>query len=178
MKKSCCIYDGCGMPYDMDAPENRNPEDLLPFWQMYCPRHRGNKAGEKTIAIAGITAKQVINEHDGKKRLPKKGLLVWIYRNAEGGDCTNGGMSSNYCRAILIGEGIPEIFEPTEETPALVLVRRALFSSRLNARHIYFHCEPLETYGKALHMFGGNYIADSDSRFPCDYPIPIHDRIE
>ena len=27
-------------------------------------------------------------------------------------------------------------------------------------------------------MFGGNFVYTSDSRFPSDYPIPIHDRFE
>lgn len=27
-------------------------------------------------------------------------------------------------------------------------------------------------------MFGGNFIYTSDSRFPAEYPIPLHDRTE
>jgi len=46
-----------------------------------------------------------------------KGLLVFI----QGQDCTAGGVTSGRDMAVLIGDGIPEIFEATEEHPALWL---------------------------------------------------------
>lgn len=109
-----------------------------------------------------------------------KGLLVDIYRRADAkGDCSNGGLTSKFSKAILIGEGIPEIFDAGEETPALILVKRELYSERLGARHTYLHAEPLDMHksGKWL-MYGGNHIFSSDSRFPNDYPIKVHDRTE
>jgi hypothetical protein len=39
----------------------------------------------------------------------------------------------------------------------------------------YLHVVPA---GVTFSQFGGSFITDSDSRFPSDYPIPIHDRIE
>lgn len=40
MNKSTCIRDNCGMPYDMDAIEERPRSTLKAFWQRYCPKHR------------------------------------------------------------------------------------------------------------------------------------------
>lgn len=107
-----------------------------------------------------------------------KGLLVDVLRPANGSDFTNGGMSSRYTRAILAGEGVAAVFEPDETTPLLILVRRNLRSSRTAGRVEYLHAEPADKPAGKWMMFGGNYITDSDSRFPSDYPIPVHDRTE
>jgi hypothetical protein len=113
-----------------------------------------------------------------------KGLMVTILRSSAGAnnsDCTNNGLTSHrrgHRHVVLVGEGIPEIFEATEDMPAVVLVKRELWSDRLRAHRIYYHVEPAETHGQAWHMAGGHFIYDSDSRFPCDYPISVHDRIE
>lgn len=112
-----------------------------------------------------------------------RGLLVNIYRPVAGPDCTNGGITSKHSTAVLIGEGVPEITAPTEDSPALVLCRRLLnpsFSAWMNnqtAGEEYLHAEPLTLLGKSP-MFGGNVIYTSDSRFPNRYPIKVHDRIE
>lgn len=47
----------------------------------------------------------------------RKGLLVFI----QGRDCTAGGVTSGRDMAVLIGDGISEMFEPSEEHPALWL---------------------------------------------------------
>lgn len=99
-----------------------------------------------------------------------KGLLVNVYRDKH--DCTNEGISSRHDRMVLTGDGIPEIFEPSEREPEIRLVYRPNIN--------YYHAEPTE--GKRPHcagwFFGGNFIHTSDSRFPNRYPIPIHDRQE
>lgn len=46
-----------------------------------------------------------------------KGLLVFI----QGQDCTAGGVTSGRKMAVLIGDGIPEVCEATDENPALWL---------------------------------------------------------
>jgi hypothetical protein len=107
-----------------------------------------------------------------------KGLMVNVLRAVEFPDCTMGGVTSKHSHLILIGEGIPEIFEAREDMPAVVLVKRELYSDRLGRRCAYFHAEPFLTHGVKWHMMGGNFITSCDSRFPCDYPIPVHDRIE
>jgi hypothetical protein len=109
-----------------------------------------------------------------------KGLIVDIYRSADmKGDCSNGGTTSKFTKAILVGEGIPEIFDVRDDLPALILVKRELHSERLGARRIYLHAEPLNLHksGERV-MYGGNHIYTSDSRFPNDYPIKVHDRVE
>jgi hypothetical protein len=109
-----------------------------------------------------------------------KGLMVGVLRAADldGCDCTNGGVSSTHKHLLLVGEGIPEIFEERDGMPAVVLVKRELWSERQGKRCTYLHVEPAATHGKAWHMAGGNFIHSSDSRFPSDQPISIHDRIE
>ena len=105
----------------------------------------------------------------------KKGLIVSIYRDADGSDCTLDVVSSKVKRLTIIGEGIPQIFEPSEEAPAARIVRRLI------AGEWYLHIEPADNDGNALPgwwMFGGNYASTSDSRFPNNYPIGIHDRQE
>jgi hypothetical protein len=102
-----------------------------------------------------------------------KGLLVFVLRHADGTDCTNGGITSKVSKAILVGDGIPEIFTPNEDAPALRLVRR-------NIDGEYLHAEPVE--GKDAKrvgwMTGGNFIYTSDARFPSRQPISVHDRQE
>jgi hypothetical protein len=99
-----------------------------------------------------------------------KGLLVFVLRGTS--DCTNGGITSICDKFILCGEGIPEIFEPSPETPALRLVKR-------NIGGDYYHAEPVvQPKGLCGPMAGGNYITTSDSRMPVRYPISVHDRFE
>lgn len=100
-----------------------------------------------------------------------KGLLVNVYRWTLG-DCTADGISSKKDSLILVGEGIPEIFEG-DETNTVKLVRRNLYSGE------YLHVEPIEQpAGMNGPQFGGSFVYSSDSRFPSDYPIGIHDRFE
>lgn len=100
-----------------------------------------------------------------------RGLLVHVLRDAGGGS-TNGGVSSTYDAFILVGPGVDGPFEPSDDCPALVLVRR-------NISGEYLHVEPPAAVGGMVGpMFGGNFVYTSDSRFPGRYPIPVHDRYE
>lgn len=101
------------------------------------------------------------------------GLLVFVLRHADGTDCTNGGVTSRVTQAVLVGDGIPAIFEPTETRPALRLVRRHIGGE-------YLHAEPVEGKdGRRVGwMAGGNFVYTSDARFPNRYPISVHDRQE
>ncbi len=105
-----------------------------------------------------------------------KGIGVSIYRTNAFGDATNGGISSKVNSATLIGEGMPELFEPDTKSPGLRIVKR-MFGSRP-----YYHCEPLEGRDpkNVGWMFGGNFVYTSDSRYNrlTNYPMPIHDRQE
>lgn len=47
IRKSCCIRDGCGMPFDPTALEVREAETLRAFPMMYCPKHRALPEGQR-----------------------------------------------------------------------------------------------------------------------------------
>lgn len=101
-----------------------------------------------------------------------KGLIASIYRYGEN-DSSNGGLSSKVDKVVIVGEGIPEIFEATEEMPAVIIEKR-----RFGFRETdYLSARPVELEGKHT-MAGGTFIYSHDSRFPADYPIPLHDRVE
>jgi len=104
----------------------------------------------------------------------RKGLIVSIYRCNAHGDCTNHAASSRMDTALLIGEGVPEIFEDRNDKPVYKLVTRDIMGKE------YKHVEPISPVpsGHIGYMMGGNYVACSDSRFPNEYPLAIHDRYE
>lgn len=104
------------------------------------------------------------------KQLPK-GLGVYVYRDSDRiSDCTNNGISSKYTRLILVGEDIPKISTPETESEIVILK-----TMQIGDRE-YKYCVPY-AHQKGT-MFGGNFISTCDSRFPNDYPIAIHDRLE
>ena len=103
-----------------------------------------------------------------------KGQLVHVLRHTWDADCTNRGISSTHTQFTLIGDGVAELFSPSDRAPALRLVKRLTFSGKP-----YYHAEPFEhPTGMLGPMAGGNYLTTTDSRFPVDHPIPIHDRYE
>lgn len=98
-----------------------------------------------------------------------KGMRVDVLRCCH--DCTNGPTQTADC-IILVGPGIPEIFEVGPSDVVMYLDRRP---DGLPC------AKPLDstTTGK-WYMFGGNFLWTSDSRFReiSDHPIPVHDRHE
>lgn len=103
-----------------------------------------------------------------------KGLHCSIFKAAGWGDCSNNGISNHVKEVTLVGPGIPEIFEPSEDAPAVRCRNRVVYGKT------YTHAIPID--GKNPEnvgwMMGGCFIWTSDSRFPADYPIPLHDRQE
>jgi hypothetical protein len=103
-----------------------------------------------------------------------KGMIVDIYKN-NGGDCSNGGLSSKANRCLLVGGGIPEIFDG-EGMPVVTIVKRDLRDS------IYLTAYPVKEDGHIDTgcMHGGCFVYSSDSRFRnlAAYPVPLHDRKE
>lgn len=96
------------------------------------------------------------------------GMLATVLRDADGSDCTNGGISSKVTRVVLIGSGMPEIFEPNEEHPALYV--KPWCGD--------FIAEP-EREASGHYSAGGNFAYSCDSRFReavGGHPIRIHDR--
>ena len=86
-----------------------------------------------------------------------KGLTVYIYKNPAFQHCSNGGISETHDRALLIGPGIPEIFE-AGDLPVLELKKG-------NARGIV-KITPYTPAGarEPWWMFGGAYVCCSDNR--------------
>jgi hypothetical protein len=103
-----------------------------------------------------------------------KGMIVSVFRDAVGIDCSNRGISSNHENLLLVGDGLPEIFDSAEHTDCPMVVLEGI---RLGKK-TYIHAIPAENPNNDWFMFGGNFIYSSDSRFPSDYPIPVHDRVE
>ncbi|HPA48193.1 MAG TPA: hypothetical protein PK395_20685 [bacterium] len=101
-----------------------------------------------------------------------KGMLAWVYRCANGMDCTLDGISSKHETLILVGEGVPELFRPSEESPAVYLRREMV----MGEENVYVSPEPHGN--QPWRMFGGNFLYSNDSRFPTGQPLKIHDRTE
>ena len=98
-----------------------------------------------------------------------KKIRTDVYRN-QSGDATNGGLSSqfNSLDVYISGYKIDEL--PND---ALVLVERNLFGKDA------WYVKPVALIkSNKQSMFGGNFVYSSDSRFPADSPIKIHDRVE
>lgn len=109
-----------------------------------------------------------------------KGMTVYIYKNPAFSDCSNNGISKHCNEVTLIGEGIPEHYEPTPEKPALRLVKGAYDTIIAVPVH-----QPANCVGP---MAGGAFIYCSDARFSDAVgkllgrsfygAIPLHDRFE
>ena len=106
----------------------------------------------------------------------KKTLPVQVYRCGFT-DCTNGGISSR-CHTLYL-EHPGGFHEVEDDDPRLIRIVERTFGWRDTP---YLHVEQVSPSVTTLHkvgpMFGGNFVYTSDSRFPSDYPIPIHDRFE
>lgn len=99
-------------------------------------------------------------------------LRVSIYKD-RGSDCSNGGLSHYHDEVFLATD--PENDPLTGQSlPVVKLVKRQLFGSE------YVHAEPVERppKGRSGYMAGGCFISTCDSRFPCRYPVSLHDRTE
>lgn len=103
-----------------------------------------------------------------------KGLLCNILENKSIGNCSNGGISSRCDMVTLVGEGIDEVFEANDTRPAVKVVTRNILGAP------YLTAYPVKEAPKNSvgYMAGGCFIWTTDSRFPSDYPIPLHDRSE
>lgn len=105
-----------------------------------------------------------------------KALPINVYRQPTDpffGDSTNGGITSRFDRLLLIhSEGFIDIDPENPPENAVVLVERFICGRE------YKHIEPLASPKHLGWMAGGNIAYTSDSRFPSDYPLCVHDRQE
>jgi hypothetical protein len=101
-----------------------------------------------------------------------KGLRADIYRY-NNQDFSNHGISSRCHQVTIVGPGIPEVFEATDEAPAVELYH---IGNSVNLR-------PLDKPSGAVGpMMGGCYVGSSDSRFGDAIgfygAVALHDRFE
>lgn len=102
-----------------------------------------------------------------------KALPILVYRTNRLGDCTNGGISSRFDRLLLVcDDGFIDIDADNPPDNLVVVISRRFGNEE------YKYIEP---YAKPTHlgwMHGGNIAYTSDSRFPSEYPLCVHDRQE
>lgn len=83
--------------------------------------------------------------------------------------------------AILVWDEDLSELEPEINGQKVLIVATRMIPSKENMldRVPHYSVRPLKesNEGKWL-MFGGTYVSTSDSRFPSDYPLPLHDRFE
>ena len=119
-----------------------------------------------------------LNDAVDTETLPKKGLLVYVYRSPLG-DSTAGGITSKFDKVVIVGSGIPEVFLPSNDAPAVYLDTINAVRGR---KKIYASPVDKTKEKDGTWMFGGNFIYSSDSRFVAltddGNPIPVHDRFE
>lgn len=114
-----------------------------------------------------------------------KQLRVSVYRTADLGDCTNGGVTSRHnAMTLFYGCKREEALQHCKDNGidpdgCLVLVERTLWGEQHN------YAAPLvHQSGKCGPMFGGNFIYTSGSLLAeamgttCSCPIKVHDRYE
>ena len=105
-------------------------------------------------------------------------LPIYVYRQKSDpffGDSTNGGITSRYDRLLFIhDEGFVKVDMDNPPENVVVLVERFICG------RVYKHLEPVKSPDKGClgWMAGGNIAYTSDSRFPSDYPLCVHDRQE
>ena len=95
-------------------------------------------------------------------------------------DCTLRGWSSRFDQVCVVNADGP--FDPSDEYPAVVIVPHRTVKGAIHAVSVEHH------EAKKWTMFGGNYLASSDSRFweLCERlgasryhgAVAIHDRVE
>jgi len=113
----------------------------------------------------------------------RKGFLTTVM----GTDCTNGGVTSGKKEAVVINMGV-ELFHPSNIAPALMLIvddaggaRPGMLNVKKKDNTVHrVRAVPVDEDDNPVlgGMFGGQWIHASDSRFPFETPIPVHDRFE
>jgi len=105
-----------------------------------------------------------------------KKILTFVFKNPLG-DCTNNGLTSKVNNVDLYSEVTESDYEALEslDGDVLVLVKRGSFMGR----QLGDIAVPFSILKSGRHsMSGGNFIYTSDSRFPGEAPISVHDRVE
>jgi hypothetical protein len=94
-----------------------------------------------------------------------KGLIIEVF-HPKGYEGYTNNLLGAAKEALLVGEGIPQLFE-ANGLPVLRIVER-----NINGIGPYKHLQPVEPGQWA---YGGCIGYTNDSRFPSTYPLKIHD---
>lgn len=114
-------------------------------------------------------------------------LSLNVYRAARRGDCTNGGISSQFNELLIACPTGPRSFDADKELPLnfCMVQRRRTWGDHEHVRIIPAAVNErgeIVPRGSFWWMFGGNIASTSDSRFHeltgIDYALDIHDRRE
>ena len=97
-----------------------------------------------------------------------KGMICYILRAKDTIDCSLNGISNRFNEVLLIGDNVPKIFNANGKRPLVKLENH--YKNLLRA--VPCADDPI-FYNYAM---GGCFIWSTDSRFPSNYPIPLHDR--
>jgi len=104
----------------------------------------------------------------------RKGMIVQVYKDASGTDCSNGGLSSRHTRLLLIGPTVPAIFEESDDLPVVELGKAG--------NRVHVRPADIPAGDVVGPMFGGAFVYSSDSRFAeatgSNRPLHLHDRFE
>lgn len=96
-------------------------------------------------------------------------ISTYVYRNSLG-DCTANGLTANNDQLDLYYNVTDYTDLPDD---ALVLIERNIGGQEAN------YAVPVSiAKSNTWSMFGGNFVHTSDSRFPGNGPISVHDRVE
>ena len=100
-----------------------------------------------------------------------KSILTFTLRDSLG-DCTNNGLTSKQDKLeLFFNVNDSDINNLPDD--ALVLIKKSFMGKP------FYFAKPVSLVKSDRHsMFGGNFIYTSDSRFPFDAPIKVHDRVE
>ena len=106
-----------------------------------------------------------------EKEPVRKGLIAEIYR-ADGRTPNQQNMLYHVKKVVVVGPMVPEIFEATDEMPAVEVGH-----TKFQGREVP-HLKPAGM--TKWFMFGGDLIYSSDSRFTAHFggPMKLHDRVE
>lgn len=105
-----------------------------------------------------------------------KRVLTFVFKHPLG-DCTNNGLTSKVNNVDLYSEVAEQDYEFLNnlDEDVLVLVKRGSFQGH----PLGDIAVPWSIYKEGRHsMAGGNFVYTSDSRFPSEAPISVHDRVE
>ena len=110
--------------------------------------------------------------NNDSEKLKMKYLPINVYTSGNS-DCSNNGVSVTHIDNLVVACENGYVTDADVQERGLKVMQ--LITRQIGGRE-YKH---LQEMGETRWvMFGGNYASTSDSRFPHNYPLAIHDRIE